>query len=152
MQNLIKIRHLKLPRKIKDFNRFWALFSDTVGSILAWRPKADPNSITFFDAFFIEFLYATGARRVRGVVASMVKTARWPPGAAPFLSKKGSYNDPRNALDCFLAFLPLEAGWQDHFARDLTRPGPLARRIRTHCALFVRTRCAFLREPCAHFI
>ena len=58
-----------------------------------------------------------------------VFTAQMPPRAAPFLSKKGKQNDPYNPLDCFLAFLALEAGLQGRFARDLTRPGPLARRI-----------------------
>ena len=48
-----------------------------------------------------------------------VKTARQdPPGAAPFLSKKGYYYDPKIPLDCFFAFLALGTELQSHFARD----------------------------------
>ena len=37
--------------------------------------------------------------------SSLVKTATEPPGAAPFLSKKGIIQPPAIALDCFLLSL-----------------------------------------------
>ena len=82
------------------------------------EPKAVPKSVLFSVRFFLCGGSVTYGGREVGAGSSLVKTATEPPGAAPFLSKKGSYNDPRIALDCFLAFLALEAGLQGHFARD----------------------------------
>ena len=65
--------------------------------------------------FFIAFRCATGARRGREY-GKNGELAPWSGGL--FFSTKGSYNDPRIALDCFFASLALEAGLQGHYARD----------------------------------
>ena len=106
---------------------FWKVF----GSILASksRSKIDHDFGMLFCRITGDDAPSTpGGREVDGRIG-LVFTAQMPPRAAPFLSKKGKQNDPYNPLDCFLAFLALEAGLQGRFARDLTRPGPLARRI-----------------------
>ena len=56
----------------------------------------------------------TGARRGREY-GKNGELAPW--SDTPYIEKR-DHNDPRIALDCFFAFLALEAGLQGHFARD----------------------------------
>ena len=46
------------------------------------------------------------------------KNGELAPWSGALILEKGYYNDPRIALDCFFAFLALEAGLQGHFAPD----------------------------------
>ena len=102
-----------------------------------WEHLASQKPFKIRSLFFCCFLVNFGARRRVG--------GRWtersrrylqpkcPLERRPLFRKKGSYNDPCIALDCFLAFLALEAGLQGRFARDLTRPGPLSRQFLLTC-------------------
>ena len=89
------------------FLRFWGSFWVAFGSI--WGAKSHSKiNVDFGSFFFVRRERGAGWAgdgREMGGRSGLVKTATEPPGAAPFLSKKGIIQLPAIALDCFLLCL-----------------------------------------------
>ena len=90
-----------------------------------WHPKAIKNTYLFL-RFFCELPCATGARCVNKYGKNN-ELALW--SGAPSFKKRDHKTTLRSLWTASSLSLALETGLQGHFARDLTRPGPLARRI-----------------------
>ena len=107
------------------FERFWWLFWEAFGSIFAGKSRSK-ISVVFGSVFFVITECDAGATRVRrgcDAGAARAFTAQGPPRAAPLSRGK------EDIKTTWMLDPGSQASKQGCFTRDLTRHGPLARRI-----------------------
>ena len=100
--------------------RFGCHFGRLLGAI------SDPKAVRKSVSFSVRFFLCGGSVTPNGGEVAPGKNSHGAPWSGALSFQKRDHTTPCDRIGLLLAFLALEAGLQ---ARDLTRLGPLARRI-----------------------
>ena len=117
------------------------------GSILDsfWMYFGMKNRDNFLIDFWTCYFCMEGAWRCCNATLAGALTAQMPPRRRPQI-KKGYYNDPMTTAGSQDRGLLVSKGRKHRFTEDLTRPGPLARRIVNDSYFFVVFVCSIFCE------